>query len=920
MVKYNKDGTLNTRHDEKLDDKARNRAASKKYTEQLDEANKLVNGGRPYQAPQPEAQLDEALEQQTEEPSGTRRSKRIINKATGAVSNQPAEQPPQQRTLKPHELERLEKMKEFITFRAQQHKIAQGIEAGYPRVQFVIEPQSFRTLYSVPTSVAEGYGHDPDQYPEIYGNHIPEFDSVGKWPFPPQGVDKAVVMRYCGAAEEQLLLNPTSKNVTLPIRWPRRHDSAKYSQGEHVAGIDAGVIEKFIVPWLLEIEEVQKHRAERERRRKRREREVHSPGRPVSRTFFGETLTWDILPKPEEVPDSEDERMGGEKKPRINAEVRRRKTVLEDIEEESDLDEDDVPENDNDLPADDGTTPRINIDKTSSLAEMIHLYNAILQLGIHMSEQRALAEKIVHEMSQRDYKDCELTLIELTIGRFYSRSVGVLDLVLNHVVAMHAQRRRDDRANPESLKDIEDNLRRGGANIDPDGSNPQYLEYSSTNAGRQDYPDDTVVVAPKLAVVGHNVKHWSGIRSDGNTATAYHGLPLNNGSDTRYIRESATEPFGARGSVTVSTNFLTNQPAVGNTPGGKDVPRKRMYPFKEVIEDSESSSDGSDHSGPPPTRVSRLGLNNPARAPPTKRVKTNHSSLPGLQLGFANAANAGREPQSGSLEMIINSIEQPDQVPAASTRKVPSSTRTQPSRGAKATTEKRKPDPLAARPTKTGRITKPAQKTTGTSRAVLPRPTAVAPTVAAPAQPANDFRTKASNTHYSVATEQQLNGEPRAQLRRYCAHIGLGGGKDKNQCVAIIYKHHHPNSSVQIPGPGPRPGREANKLKNRAARDQAAAPKHKFEDAFLGLTKQQLVSGTEATKNSLKTFCAEKKLVTRGCRSRANFADVVWRWAEGVRQEMEAESDGDGDVEMEDSEAESEGSALFGDWDGDKEL
>jgi len=185
-----------------------------------------------------------------------------------------------------------------------------------------------------------------------------------------------------------------------------------------------------------------------------------------------------------------------------------------------------------------------------SLLEKIHLYNAMLQLGIPSHFQKDLIDALILQMYQTDLNRCHLDTLEMTVARFYARGVAILDPVLNHFIGTYSLRSAEDRENykpasglkvlsdvqkapDERNEDTELYLPRKQENI------RDWLEYKTGEpSGRIWFPNDTVSVPPKLEVIGNSIRQWSGIRRNGNTAPAHTGLPLNVGRVLKYYRRS----------------------------------------------------------------------------------------------------------------------------------------------------------------------------------------------------------------------------------------------------------------------------------------------------------------------------------------------------------------------------------------------
>ncbi|KAF1919054.1 hypothetical protein BDU57DRAFT_568071 [Ampelomyces quisqualis] len=132
----------------------------------------------------------------------------------------------------------------------------------------------------------------------------------------------------------------------------------------------------------------------------------------------------------------------------------------------------------------------------------------------------------------------------------------------------------------------------------PMGSTREWLVYSTMEAGRRDYPDDTISLPPRLEVIGHCISNWSDVRRNGNIAAAHTGFPLNVGRVNKYYRRRATSPIrkeanpihGPRNFEDYSTyrlhhlkyfhdhapGSLPEQPAGGNQPTASEDPQDSL--------------------------------------------------------------------------------------------------------------------------------------------------------------------------------------------------------------------------------------------------------------------------------------------------------------------------------------------------------
>ncbi|EUC41345.1 hypothetical protein COCMIDRAFT_106413 [Bipolaris oryzae ATCC 44560] len=193
----------------------------------------------------------------------------------------------------------------------------------------------------------------------------------------------------------------------------------------------------------------------------------------------------------------------------------------------------------------------------SSLLEKIHLYNCMLQLGLPKFIQSPLIDALIHQLYKTKLSACHLDTIEITICRFYSRGIAILDPVINHLIGTYSLRSLPDRNHPKpagkrkhKYKDYlppqtkelaaDDVVRLDGTleikfeneivrAVDFSETNRRYLKFTRYEVSRGKLGKDSCLLPPVLPVLGHCIRHWSGVRKNGGTAAAYTGLPLNVG-------------------------------------------------------------------------------------------------------------------------------------------------------------------------------------------------------------------------------------------------------------------------------------------------------------------------------------------------------------------------------------------------------
>lgn len=210
----------------------------------------------------------------------------------------------------------------------------------------------------------------------------------------------------------------------------------------------------------------------------------------------------------------------------------------------------------------------IAMDIPTPLLDKIHLYNVMLQLGLPRFIQRPLVEALISQLNRTRLSACHLDTLEITVGRFYSRGLAILDPVINHVIGTYYLRTLDDRRHPEpagrsrSKKQGQaattavqagpkDRVRADGSletrfheeypsPVDFGKTKRKYLKFAEQDARRSELVHDTYILPPELAVLGHCVRHWSGVRRNGSVAAAHTGFPLNTGLSRTFVRRDAS--------------------------------------------------------------------------------------------------------------------------------------------------------------------------------------------------------------------------------------------------------------------------------------------------------------------------------------------------------------------------------------------
>ncbi|KAI4658745.1 uncharacterized protein J4E79_006504 [Alternaria viburni] len=398
-------------------------------------------------------------------------------------------------------------------------------DASSDNVEIIIDKQEYRTLYCE----REGYWET-----------IKKFRRKSSYTIPTT-VDRATLRKCSTFADDHFTYNPGAKTLHLPVRYPRQHHAAlgelstqdfdinyhfcvsgkrlAEQPDDQMAFIRPEEINEYVIPWLQKMQ-----------------KQINRKGDEL---------------------DKEDDA-------RSPKETRRARQPT-------------------------GPDGAVAMGIPVALDDKIHLYNAMLQLGLPKSVQLPLIDKIVMQMYKTKLNACHLATLEHTVGRFYSRGVAVLDPVLCHFIGTYPRRTLQDRRNvkppPESDTESSDDTNKTGeeASEEAQGADTQsgeelsasapapkpfdfknserkYLSYYPQPAGRaKPYDEDTYLLPPELPVIGHSIKHWSGVRKKGSTAAAHNGFPLNIGKYKKFIRRNATDVIDVNDYFEEETNRLAHQ-------------------------------------------------------------------------------------------------------------------------------------------------------------------------------------------------------------------------------------------------------------------------------------------------------------------------------------------------------------------------
>jgi hypothetical protein len=389
-----------------------------------------------------------------------------------------------------------------------------------PRIYIVVDKQKFHTL------------HATTRTKDLKGVVLPFVTKANSERLPPKGIDRNTLVKCSTLAEDFFGNFPDEKELHLPVKYPRRHMGGfRWTKFLKEYGVRPAPGANKVGPLHP--------------RQKYVDRD--DPQMAFIRPYEIEEYVTPWLLKMEPV-------------------VRNKE--LPDPEETT---EDELP--------------KMRI--PDKLEEKIHLYNAMLQLGLPRFVQEPVIDATVLQMYQAKLNACHLETLEITVGRFYGEGVAILDPVINHLIGTYAFRNATDRENPEPKTRIPAPTEPSTPTPEPspepsavedspvepspyESLQPEFLTYSSENGLRDEYPNDTFIVPPELPVLGHCIRHWSGVRSNGSTAAAYTGFPLNVGKHKRFVRrDAATQSSGNR--VKDKPNHLAGQKYyLRNRPGLED--------------------------------------------------------------------------------------------------------------------------------------------------------------------------------------------------------------------------------------------------------------------------------------------------------------------------------------------------------------
>jgi len=366
-----------------------------------------------------------------------------------------------------------------------------GAEDKRVKAYIMVDGQTWRILY--------WHGRDGSHWENLADFNVP--DTLKR--IPEDGIDRAILMKCSSLANEYFQYNDDDNVLHLSVAYPRKHwetgsgnfdwvHAPKKKDGGNVylnlryihriddqlAYIRPDEIRRYVVPWLRRME---LHFKILEETREARRKQANKPYaiKPYHKDEEGNQTGYDPVSEVEPIMIDED------------------------------------------------------------LLEKIHLYNCMLQLGLPSFIQRPLIDTIVRQMYETNLNACRLEVLDMTVARFHSLGVAVLDLVLSHLVGTYSFRSLQDRQDPgpsdataeEDLVDakrlskipVEKQFTDTALAFDFSTSQRNFLDFAEHPGGRRDYPRDTFVLPPKFPVLGHSIRHWSGVRRTGSTAAATTG-------------------------------------------------------------------------------------------------------------------------------------------------------------------------------------------------------------------------------------------------------------------------------------------------------------------------------------------------------------------------------------------------------------
>ncbi|KAF2275515.1 uncharacterized protein EI97DRAFT_459414 [Westerdykella ornata] len=320
---------------------------------------------------------------------------------------------------------------------------------------------------------------DPQEFYTLYGkkdDHPIDHAPIPKYriqqeirlPDHKEGLDRATLMKYSREAYDFFIRNPSATELHLPVRHPDVYSRS----GEQVAYIGPGAMRDHIIPWLSDRE---REKAANKKCNKKSGTEKHGKDNGSS---------------PSSIP----------------------------------------------------ALPPIPI--PDGLEDKIHLYNTMLQLAMPRRLQHELIKALCRQIyctelvQDGKQRSPHLELLEMTIGRMCSRTVAVLDPVLCCLAGSFGRREQRERnlIVPRPAPTAEQTTE----NADGDSANVQQrlihesgllryglVEVNRTNRTGQDpLPRDTIIRPPKLPVIGHSFRNWSGVRRDGEDGRVKPTYPL----------------------------------------------------------------------------------------------------------------------------------------------------------------------------------------------------------------------------------------------------------------------------------------------------------------------------------------------------------------------------------------------------------
>ncbi|KAF2745267.1 hypothetical protein M011DRAFT_479104 [Sporormia fimetaria CBS 119925] len=167
---------------------------------------------------------------------------------------------------------------------------------------------------------------------------------------------------------------------------------------------------------------------------------------------------------------------------------------------------------------------------------------------LHLSLPRWFMNPLIERLSMyvymRSLRDLEIPLLELTVGRFNEYAVGILDPVLCCLVGSFAGRTKEEveeivvryDAKQPSNQEMQTDEQEQGQQEDKD-LGLRYTKHTDGTRILVQGMDTREITPPRYPILGHCLRHWSGVREDGVVRGTHLGYPLHIGTSKYYKRD-----------------------------------------------------------------------------------------------------------------------------------------------------------------------------------------------------------------------------------------------------------------------------------------------------------------------------------------------------------------------------------------------